>query len=347
MRLPAPAAVDLPASVRLPYYRDAAELPGPLPTQAEIHDAASELDSADGYCKESDGGMGVIRGTYFAKFGPHVTENEGNALLFIEKHLDIPAPRLYAMYRDYSSGYLYMITEYARGVGLDMVWGILSTGAKSSISMQLKHIFWRMRSLSPPPAFIGGVAGGGLPDPFFHTENPDPSINGPFRTAEEVGSAIALRSRRVSEENGKREWQSGFLSRNLAAALKDHEVVFTHGDLTMRNIVVEKVPAGEPDVKWNYRVKCIVGWDSAGWYPAYWEYASAILNNDINMPKDDMPEGDMPESDWPEVVDTIFTPHPLELSMIALVLEGLRIDESTDSSDSPKEYYDRRVRYWG
>ena len=46
------------------------------------------------------------------------------------------------------------------------------------------------------------------------------------------------------------------------------EAVFTHGDIAPRNILVsndlEKTVLG------------IVGWESAGWYPAYWEYANMM-----------------------------------------------------------------------
>ncbi|KAI5459695.1 hypothetical protein BGZ63DRAFT_425664 [Mariannaea sp. PMI_226] len=44
-------------------------------------------------------------------------------------------------------------------------------------------------------SFIGGVCGGSISDQIFPSYNPDASINGPFKTAEEVGSAIALASK--------------------------------------------------------------------------------------------------------------------------------------------------------
>ncbi len=40
-----------------------------------------------------------------------------------------------------------------------------------------------------------------------------------------------------------------------------HEIVFTHGDLNMRNILVK-----------DGRISGIVDWENAGWYPEYWEY---------------------------------------------------------------------------
>ncbi|KAI1907384.1 hypothetical protein LOZ12_005161 [Ophidiomyces ophidiicola] len=43
-----------------------------------------------------------------------------------------------------------------------------------------------------------------------------------------------------------------------------HDIVFTHGDLNMRNILAE-----------NGRVSGIIDWENAGWYPEYWEYTKA------------------------------------------------------------------------
>ncbi|KAI9051357.1 hypothetical protein LZ554_004404 [Drepanopeziza brunnea f. sp. 'monogermtubi'] len=41
----------------------------------------------------------------------------------------------------------------------------------------------------------------------------------------------------------------------------DHDIFFTHGDLNMRNILVE-----------DGRISGIMDWENAGWFPEYWEY---------------------------------------------------------------------------
>lgn len=188
--------------------------------------------------------------------------------------------------------------------------------------MQLRPIFKQIRSISLPHNFIGGVCGGSIPDPIFRTETPDASINGPFKTVEEVALALALASRNNWEQTERRGWLPNFFSRHLVTALKDHGVTFTHGDLHMRNILVEKVliepnsastgvRAAEGNQRWSYQVRGIVDWESAGWYPAYWEYASAIARFQS-------------ESDWPESVDKIIKPYPLEFSMFLLILQDLQ-----------------------
>ena len=64
-----------------PYYRDARQLPGPLPDQNEIERATQTLPKRSDY----GGRLVVIRDKYVVKYGPLVTENEGYALLFVEE----------------------------------------------------------------------------------------------------------------------------------------------------------------------------------------------------------------------------------------------------------------------
>jgi hypothetical protein len=40
-----------------------------------------------------------------------------------------------------------------------------------------------------------------------------------------------------------------------------HKIVFTHGDINMRNVMVH-----------NGRISGIIDWENAGWFPDYWEY---------------------------------------------------------------------------
>lgn len=46
---------------------------------------------------------------------------------------------------------------------------------------------------------------------------------------------------------------------------EDHEIVFTHGDLASRNILVDE----------DGHVTAVLDWENAGWYPEYWEYVRA------------------------------------------------------------------------
>ena len=45
----------------------------------------------------------------------------------------------------------------------------------------------------------------------------------------------------------------------------DHRIVFTHGDLAPRNILVQ-----------GGKVVAIVDWEESGWYPEHWELVKAM-----------------------------------------------------------------------
>jgi len=68
-------------------------------------------------------------------------------------------------------------------------------------------------------------------------------------------------------------------------------LVFTHGDLSSLNILA----SGDDIVG-------IVDWETAGWYPAYWEYTTAWHVN---------PQNEF----WRDEVDKFLQPMPEELAM--------------------------------
>jgi aminoglycoside phosphotransferase (APT) family kinase protein len=208
----------------------------------------------------------IVKGCFVVKYGMLMTENEGHALLLLEKYIIIPAPRLYAMYREGETLYLVMGLMLGRQLGL--IWDDLSEEEKLPILKHLRSILDYMRSL-PPPAIISSVSGGPLRHRFFLWPEPEPKITGPFEKEEDLDYALALRSRKNWESYQKRPWTSEFFARNLPVALKGHGTVFTHGDLQRKNILVEQLLLETRDVERQFRVSAILDWEDAGWYPSY------------------------------------------------------------------------------
>ena len=68
-------------------------------------------------------------------------------------------------------------------------------------------------------------------------------------------------------------------------------LVFTHGDLSSLNILA----CGD-------KVVGIVDWETAGWYPSYWEYTTACQVNPHN-------------SFWRDEIEKFLNPFPKELAM--------------------------------
>lgn len=67
--------------------------------------------------------------------------------------------------------------------------------------------------------------------------------------------------------------------------------MLTHGDLSSLNILVK-----------DDQVVGIIDWETAGWFPAYWEYTTACQVNPQN-------------SFWRHEIDRFLDPYPAELTM--------------------------------
>ncbi|KAF2455602.1 kinase-like domain-containing protein [Lineolata rhizophorae] len=291
-------------SISLPFYRAPEQLPSPLPTLQDIEAATKELPTIRN--PDYDGRIVAIRDQYVVKYGTYVAENEGQTLLFIEQHLRIPIPRLYAMYRH--DGKLYLVMELIPGTELRLLWPSLSAEDKRSIAEQLRGIFDKLRSL-PSPGYFGSIAKRPLRHRYFLERNNDPIITGPFDREEDLSLALAKRSEQNWRDNGRHGWVSDFFARHLPTSLKGHQPTFTHSDLHPQNILIrEVVNAGSQDA--SYEVSAIVDWETAGWYPAYWEYAAAFaLFQWVD--------------DWPLFFEKFIDPWPLEASMLKFVHQDL------------------------
>jgi aminoglycoside phosphotransferase (APT) family kinase protein len=288
----------------LPYYRESDQLPGPLPEQHEIDHAVRSLPTIRN--PDYGGRLVVIRDLYVVKYGPYVAENEGYALLFIEQKLSIPAPRLYAMYRNEDK--LYIVMQYIPGITLGHIWPSLPENTKTVLLGELRSIFADMRSL-PSPGFYGSVTQGPVPHRYFFSREGNPAITGPFTKEEDFSKAIALRSRQIWSDRGRHGWTSDFLARHLPSALSGHQPTFTHGDLYRENILVKKVKNSTSGVE-EYRIAAIIDWETAGWYPSYWEYGYIFPLFQW-------------DDDWPESVESILDPWPLEAALLRFVQEDL------------------------
>ncbi|KAI2034111.1 hypothetical protein LOZ47_005199 [Ophidiomyces ophidiicola] len=156
---------------------------------------------------------------------------------------------------------------------------------------------------------VENEGGGPIEHQYFWTLDKDPAIVGPFKTENDLNLALAKHSRQNWEENARYPWLADFYERNLHRALKDHESVFTHADLQRKNILVEKridTVSGEE----HYVVSALVDWQTAGWYPSYWEYAGTFCCLQW-------------VDDWPESLEKILDPCPLEAAMLRFVHQDL------------------------
>lgn len=295
----------------LPFLCDPDELPGPLPSLDEIlaADQTFPILAEDRYER-----VVLVREKFVVKYGVSrcVSENEGHALLLLAKYPSIPAPRLYAMYREGNK--VFLIMEFKQGTQLSTVWDGLSEQEKLDIIGQLRDIIAQVRQI-PSPGGFSNLSGGPLRHRFFLSTEPIPQINGPFQEERDFSMAMAMRSRKNWDSNGYKPWTSEFLERHLPTALAGHPSVLTHDDLQRKNILVSRDVASADDGSLDesggkWRVTAVLDWEDAGWYPSYWEYASAFVDFVWN-------------DDWPEKFERIVEPCPLEAGLLRFVRQDV------------------------
>jgi aminoglycoside phosphotransferase (APT) family kinase protein len=286
--------------IQLPYFRNPDQLPCPLPTTKEIKAGRVIHTYREFY---ADHGHVVIVGDCFVvKYGPYTRENEGYALLLLEKYPSIPAPQLYAMYRE--DEVLYLVMQLIPGRDLLNLWHELSENEKVFICGQLKEAFTHIRSI-PSPGIFGDTIGGPLPHRLFDwSANEDPRISGPFKTLEDFHLSLALHSQKHKIPN---HWSSEWFARHLPRVMKDHPSTFTHSDLIKENILVQEQLGTDGQTDRQFKVTGIVDWAMAGWYPRYWEYAVFFTDALWN-------------GAWEAKFETFIDPWPLEAALLRLVM---------------------------
>jgi hypothetical protein len=287
----------------LPFLRDSISLPSPLPTKSDIENSTVILRHDPNYHKV------VVVGQYFlVKYGRGVEQREGDTLYFIEHNLRVSAPRLYAMYREESNGWLYIIMELLPGQPLDKIWPALLPHEKTLIINKLRHIFDQMRLL-PSPGFYGDVSRRSIPHHLFWTRKNIPSISGPFVNEHEFNMSFVGKLRMIAQDNGAPSYKADFYEKTLSLALRNNPPTFSHSDVQRKNILVREIAPAFPDQEKDYEV-AIIDWEDAGWYPSYWEYASVA----IAFQWDD---------DWPEKYGEFIRPWPAEMAMVKMLYQDI------------------------
>ena len=192
----------------------------------------------------------------------HCESTEYQALQLINKHTSVPAYKVIAVYNRPEG----KVTEYegVRGTALDTCWNDLSTDKQKRIVSDLGRFVDQLRSMTAPKHFvIGDSTMGATRDPRF-----GPGSVGPFYTLNAFHDFLR-RGHAVKEFRGE------FVEKvheQRQHSDKPYVLKFTHANLTPRNILVDD--AG--------RVCALIGWESAGWYPEYWEYVQMCQNTDAH-----------------------------------------------------------------
>ncbi|KAF1972328.1 hypothetical protein BU23DRAFT_580944 [Bimuria novae-zelandiae CBS 107.79] len=259
------------APAQLPYLKPPDLLPAPLPSESRFFESTA-------------GGCG--RASHFiVKYGRGVKEIEGQVLLFLEHHLEAchSMPKLYAMYRIASTGHVCLIMQRMPGVPLDQLWPTLKDFEKSVICAKLNGILTSIRSIPAPPLYG--------------------KICGPFDSEDHFNAALVKRLRSAWAQMKKHSFKADFYEKNLGRVLVGHKPVFSHSDLQRKNVLVHW------DTLQGLTVS-LIDWGDAGWFPAYWEYFTAL-------------QGVQWDDHWSQRIEEITEPWLSEAAVMKMVHQDL------------------------
>ena len=229
-----------------------------------------------------------------SRFGPHsvlkwtdmTRASEAANIEYIARHTTIPVPRVQDVF--IIDKRTYIVMEYIEGCELTKTtMTLLPAEQLKDIFEELKRYVAQMRALNPPhPGRVEAADGRGVFDPRLRGTNRGltsscDSIQ-TFHTR--LGHDLALSSDTYYREACKKAWPQLQAIRNRQYCTK-----FTHANIAPTNILVN-----------NGRIAAIVDWETAGWYPEYWEYAYWAVSNEFSPPR------------WMEFRDEILEPYPDE-----------------------------------
>lgn len=221
------------------------------------------------------------------KCGAEVDIDPIATLPYIRQHAPrVSMPHIHGILKRVFRTWVFM--ERARGDTLQSKWDYLSDDQKSSVRNQLDSLVSDFRSIPPPPSEEpNAVYGCGIPRRCVDTRVERHKAEDPVGNEDEFNEFLISNTGRAGTPYMK-------MVKPLLGT--NHRLVFSHGDLHPRNIMVTVTPhpstAGE-DAKntpeegnemedkavppaASVTVTAILDWEMCGWYPEYWEYVKAL-----------------------------------------------------------------------
>ncbi|OAA68588.1 Protein kinase-like domain protein [Niveomyces insectorum RCEF 264] len=175
--------------------------------------------------------------------------NEAVAMRFVQANTTIPVP---AVIR---SDWDRITMEYVEGQTLRQAWAVLTPGERATIMDQLRGYVAQLQALAGTQ--LGRLDGQGVVLPSII-----PRSGGPFSTMAAFHTWLVQPPKRLPTES--MYWHQ--ITTQLGSS---YPIVFTHGDIAARNIMVR-----------DGRIVALLDWEFAGWYPAYWDYVFALRGLD-------------------------------------------------------------------
>ena len=200
--------------------------------------------------KETDPATGetILRLSNTRILKTHCLNTEYQALKLIDRHTSVPCYKVLAVYNR-PEGRLVEYEAYP-GKPLEQAWPGMSAHQKNKVIGDLGRFVEQLRKMQPPKHCVVGDATLGA------------ALDHRFGSGR-VGPFFSIQAFQEFERRGHKP--DDFPEKEVQivhAPTKPYVLKFTHANLCPRNILVDE--AG--------RIVALIGWESSGWYPEYWEY---------------------------------------------------------------------------
>ncbi|KIY46410.1 kinase-like protein [Fistulina hepatica ATCC 64428] len=203
---------------------------------------------------------------------------EASTVRFVSRNTSIPVPRIIASARGH--GHCFMLMTRVKGFNLEHVWETLTNEERSMIVSQLRAFIAELRTLSPPPCVPEGAISSLYHQPVHDIRFASIKPCGPFPSEGSFNDFLI-------QEASSFVWRPEERAIIRSQLRHDHRIVFTHGDLTPRNILVQ-----------GGKVVAVIDWEDAGWFPEHWEVIKALLCPGICLETWERAIGDIVQGDY-------------------------------------------------
>ena len=241
------------------------EVPDPVVLDALLRKANEEFPRMRGNVKRLTSHL-VLKSTPLYR-----SRVEAEAMRFVAEHCPgIPVPRLRHYWEEGDEGHLVM--DYVEGEPFQRARNQLSPAQRETLMKELAGYVDDLRRIPQPPPptrnttlpernWIGSPLGHAMTD-FSMTQMDEPF--GPFATQTEFNDWKVSRYKKFGDAHALTAQRIAEIRLTMP---NDHAVVFTHGDINRKNVLVQVKGDGPGDVE----VAALLDWEQAGWRPAFWE----------------------------------------------------------------------------
>lgn len=198
---------------------------------------------------------------FVIKYGKRVSLNEAHLTKLGQQYLkeeEVKVPTIYSAFEE--EGIRYIVMEKINGDTFNSMWKHLNQKQKDQVLRRLRSAVLKLRQSSSSEG-VHGIDGGSL----YHAAMPTYTAGlGPFDSVKAFNVYLAKNHNPSQRFQNSPSEGNQFLHDFLTKAWFKPSTVFSHGDLSPFNIMIDK--RGQVS---------IIDWETAGWWPTYMEYSLA------------------------------------------------------------------------